>query len=107
MLASASAIENADANDFNEQSLIMSIHLIANIGGIACQVLGAGYLVYQSYFTSRSLLKYKPAITYDNLGPAIEQLAHEVQAQFKHQALGFLLVVIGAALQVYAATASM
>ena len=73
------------------------------IAGILLQLLGAAYLVFQSFRTARKLQKYKGPVTYDSLAPSIETLAHEVGGQFSQQLVGFAFVFLGSALQLYAA----
>ena len=78
--------------------------------GIVIQLIGAAYLVGQSFRTSRKLRKYKSTpVTYDslgttidNLGASVEQLAHEIGSQFKQQLVGFAFVALGSGLQLYA-----
>ena len=81
----------------------MNCHVIATLGGIILQLLGAGYLVKQARFTAIKLAKYKSNITYANFSAAIGDLAHEINGQFKQQMRGFLLVGLGSALQFYGA----
>ena len=78
----------------------------ATLIGVILQLIGAGYLVYQSWRTSRKLAKYKAHVTYDTLGSTIDTLAHELGSQFAQQLVGFLFVVAGSALQLYAAAAA-
>lgn len=79
----------------------MNHQILATIVGIIFQIFGAGWLVWQARFTSKKLIKYKSNITYDNFASAIDDLAQEVHGQFKQQMIGFLLVTIGALLQLY------
>jgi hypothetical protein len=81
----------------------MNCHIVASLLGIIFQLLGAGYLVWQSRFTSNKLAKYKSNITYDNFSAAIDDLAHEVSGQFKQQMRGFILIVAGSVLLFYGA----
>jgi CHASE3 domain sensor protein len=81
----------------------MNCHVIATLVGIILQILGAGYLVWQARFTAIKLAKYKSNITYDNFGTAIDDLAQEINGQFKQQMRGFLLVGAGSLLQFYGA----
>jgi CHASE3 domain sensor protein len=81
----------------------MNCHIIAALVGIILQLLGAGYLVWQARFTANKLAKYKSNITYDNFSAAIDDLAHEINGQFKQQMRGFLLVGAGSILQFYGA----
>lgn len=70
--------------------------------GILLQLLGAAYLVFQSFRTARKLQKYKGPVTWDSLAPSIETLAHEVGGQFSQQLVGFIFVFLGSAFQLYA-----
>jgi CHASE3 domain sensor protein len=79
----------------------MNCHVIATLVGIILQLLGAGYLVWQARFTAIKLAKYKSNITYDNFATAIDDLAQEINGQFKQQTRGFLLVGAGSVLQFY------
>lgn len=83
----------------------MICHINATLFGIVLQVLGVGYLVWQSRETANKLAKYKSNITYDNFAAAIDDLAHEIHGQFKQQMRGFLLLALGSALQFYGALA--
>jgi hypothetical protein len=77
----------------------------ATVVGIVLQLLGAGYLVWQAWCTSRKLAKFS-SITYDTLGATIDTLAHEIGSQFTQQLIGFVFVLLGSALQLYAALAA-
>ena len=74
----------------------------ANVLGIVLQFLGAGYLVWCSWRTSRTLGRYPRAVTYNALGPTIDALTRELRGQFFQQMIGFVFVGGGAALQLYA-----
>lgn len=78
----------------------------ATIIGIILQLLGAAYLVYQSFSTSKKLSKYRTQVTYDTLGSTIDALAHEVGGQFTQQLVGFVFVLAGSAFQLYAVAAA-
>ena len=79
----------------------MSCHIFSTLVGIILQLLGVGYLVWQAKLTSIKLAKYKSNLTYDDLAKAIEDLAYELNGQFKQQMRGFLLVGAGSILQFY------
>jgi uncharacterized membrane protein YidH (DUF202 family) len=81
----------------------MNCHAIATLIGIVIQLLGAGYLVWQTRFTAIKLAKYKSNITYGNFAAAIDDLAQEINGQFKQQMRGFLLVGVGSVFQFYGA----
>jgi hypothetical protein len=78
----------------------------ATVLGIVLQLLGAGYLVFCSWRTSRSLAKYPNEVTYNALGPTIDTLTRELRSQFFQQMIGFLFVVGGAGFQLYASIAA-
>lgn len=80
--------------------------LCAAVIGILLQFIGAGFLVYQSWRTSQKLAKYQTQVTWDTLGATIDSLAHELGGQFLQQLIGFLFVLAGSALQLYAAVAA-
>ncbi len=80
--------------------------MTATIIGIILQLLGAGYLVAQTWLTSRKLARYQTSVTYNNLGSAIDALAQELGNQFGQQLVGFAFVLIGSGLQLYATIAS-
>ena len=61
----------------------MNDHVIATLVGIILQLLGAGYLVCQARSTAIKLAKYNSNITYDNFSTAIDDLAQEINGQFK------------------------
>lgn len=73
----------------------------ATVIGIALQVIGAAYLVYQSRATSRSLGGYKT--TYENFSSQIERLSKELADQYAQQLVGFCFVLVGSGFQLYAA----
>lgn len=77
----------------------------ATITGIVLQVGGAGYLVFQSWRSSRNLARFPIQITYDALGPTIDALTREVRSQVAQQLIGFAFVLAGSALQLYAVAA--
>ena len=81
----------------------MNCQEISALAGIVLQLIGAGYLVWQTRFTAIKLAKYKSNITYDNFAVAIDDLAHEINGQFNQQTRGFLLVGLGSVLQFYGA----
>lgn len=78
----------------------------ATIVGIIFQLFGAGYLVFRSWRMSRSLSKFPEKVTYDSLGPQIDALTRELRSQFLQQMIGFLFVVGGSCLQLYAVLAA-
>ena len=74
----------------------------ATVFGIILQLLGAIYLVYCSWTTSRKFSNYRNAqITYDGSSEVIDNLAHEIGSQFSQQIKGFTLVLLGSAFQLY------
>jgi uncharacterized membrane protein len=77
----------------------------ATIIGIILQLLGAIYLVIQSYRTTKKLQKFKGPVTYGSLSPSIEAMANELSGQFSQQLIGFFFVFLGSAFQLYAAVA--
>ena len=81
----------------------MTCQEISTLAGIALQLLGAGYLVWQARFTAIKLAKYKSNITYGDFAVAIDDLVHELSGQFNQQMRGFLLVGLGSVLQFYGA----
>ena len=78
----------------------------ATIVGIVLQVFGAGYLVFQSWRTSRDLSKFPGQVTYDALGSTINALTRELRRQFFQQMFGFVFVLGGSCFQLYAAAAA-
>ena len=79
---------------------------VATVAGIVLQVLGAGYLVWCAWRTSRNLAKYPKEVTYNAIGPTIDALTRELRTQFFQQMIGFLFVLGGACLQLYASIAA-
>jgi hypothetical protein len=78
----------------------------ATILGITLQLLGGGYLVWQSYRTARALKQHTSGpVTYDTLGTAIDTLAQELGGQFQQQLVGFLFLLAGSGFQLYAVVA--
>ena len=75
----------------------------AIIVGTSLQLLGAGFLLYQSWKTSNSLSKFPSEVTYDSLGSTISALALELKSQFSQQAIGFMFMLVGSGFQLYAA----
>ena len=76
----------------------------ATVIGILLQLLGGGYLVWQSLNTSRSLKAHVSGhVTYETLGTAIDTLARELGGQFRQQLVGFLFLAVGSCFQLYAA----
>lgn len=69
--------------------------------GIALQLLGAGYLLWQSAKTTKTLKPYTD-VNYDNFSSLINQLKNELRSQFKHQGVGFLFLVVGSIFQLLA-----
>jgi hypothetical protein len=68
-----------------------------NKAGIVLQVLAAAYIVFQAGKTAHSLRDMK--VTYDSLEDVILQLGREMSSQFRHQLYGFLVLALGALLQ--------
>jgi hypothetical protein len=77
----------------------------ATIIGIILQVLGAAYLVFQSFRSAKKLKKYKDPTTYGSLSPSIETMASELSGQFSQQLIGFIFVLLGSGFQLYAVVA--
>ena len=77
----------------------------AIIIGIALQLIGAAYIVVQSFRTTRKLQNYSTSgtTTYGNVAEAIEALAKELSSQFFQQLVGFVFLLAGSAFQLYAA----
>jgi threonine/homoserine/homoserine lactone efflux protein len=78
----------------------------ATVVGIVLQVLGAGFLVWCAWRTSRNLGKFPKEVTYNALGPTIDALTRELRTQFSQQMVGFVFVLAGAGLQLYASLAA-
>ena len=74
----------------------------ATIIGIIFQLIGAAYIVFQSFRTTRNLRKYSAPPTYASLAPSIEVLAKELSGQFSQQLIGFVFLFIGSGFQLYA-----
>lgn len=74
----------------------------AIIIGIFLQLVGASYIVFQSFRTTRNLQKYSEPVTYGTLSPSIEALAKELSGQFYQQLVGFVFLLLGSAFQLYA-----
>ena len=83
----------------------MTTQTCVTVIGTIFQVLGALFLVLQSFQTSRKLGKYNAQVTYDNFSSIISDLAREVGGQFRQQLVGFMFVLLGSALQLYGAVA--
>jgi hypothetical protein len=79
----------------------MSINFATCIG-IFLQLIGAAYIVYQSFRTTNKLQKYSTPVTYGTLSPTIETLAKELAGQFSQQLVGFLFLLMGSCFQFYA-----
>ena len=75
----------------------------ATLVGIILQVLAAAYLLFCSWRASTTLGKYKSEVTYGELGPKIDALGQEIGGQFRHQLIGFLLLLVGSGFLLYAA----
>ena len=80
--------------------------IAATVVGVVLQVVGAGFLVWCAWRTSRNLGKYPNAVTYNALGPTIDALTRELRTQFSQQMIGFVFVLVGAGLQLYASLAA-
>lgn len=78
----------------------------ATIVGVVLQVFGAGYLVFQSWSTSRDLSKYPEQVTYGTLHLIINALTGELRRQFFQQMIGFLFLLGGSGFLLYAAAAA-
>jgi hypothetical protein len=76
----------------------MSTSTCLAIIGIILQLIGAAFLVMQSFQTSRKLAKYKN-VTLDNFSSIIGELAGELRGQFLQQLIGFAFFLAGSALQ--------
>lgn len=74
--------------------------------GIFLQLLGAVYLVVQSFLTRKKLQKYREPLTYGTIAPSIEITIQELSGQFSQQLVGFIFVLFGSAFQLYAAAFS-
>ena len=75
----------------------------ATLLGIFIQAAGAAWLVLQAYLTARKLRDFSSRLTFKEFGEAVALLARELASQFWQQLIGFLLVVLGSALQIYGA----
>jgi hypothetical protein len=77
----------------------------AIIIGIILQLIGAAYIVVQSFRTTRKLQNYSApgTITYGNVAQVIEALANELSSQFFQQLVGFVFLLAGSAFQLYVA----
>lgn len=71
--------------------------------GIALQVAGAAYLLWQSSRTTKALKSFTD-VNYNNFAHLLNQLKNELQGQFKHQVAGFFLLLVGSTLQLMALT---
>lgn len=76
----------------------MSTPTCLTVIGIVLQLLGAAFLVMQSFQTSQKLGKYKN-VTLDNFSSIIEELAGELRGQFLQQLIGFAFFLVGSVLQ--------
>jgi hypothetical protein len=72
--------------------------------GIIVQLVGGGWLVFQSSKTAKSLSNFKAQLTYDKIQETLELLAKEVASNFQQQLVGFIFLVAGSALQLYGTT---
>jgi len=80
--------------------------ICATIAGIVLQLFGGGYLVFQSWRTSRDLSRHPETVTFGELAPTIDTLTRELRRQFREQMIGFVFVVVGSGLQLYAVAAA-
>jgi DNA modification methylase len=65
--------------------------------GVVLQVIAAAYIVLQAGRTAKALANFK--VTIDSLEHIIERLGREMAGQFKHQLIGFVVLALGAILQ--------
>lgn len=78
----------------------------ATVIGTILQLLGAGYLVVNSWRTTQKLGKFGEHATYNNFTQMIETLAREIAGQFKQQLIGFVCLLVGSFFQLYAVLAT-
>ena len=65
--------------------------------GILVEIAGAGYLVYCAWQSKRTVAGMKTDM--DSIEHSVEALLREVKGNFSNQRLGFVLLVIGLAMQ--------
>jgi len=65
--------------------------------GIVLEVIGAGTLVVSAYTSSKKIQTHKTDL--DHIQYAVDELIKDTKNQFRTQAIGFLLLVIGLAMQ--------
>ena len=75
----------------------------ATIIGICLQLLGSAWLVWAARSTVKKLQHFQVSLTYDRMGDAVGVLAAELKRRFIQQFNGFVLLLVGAGFQIYAA----
>jgi hypothetical protein len=65
--------------------------------GILVEIAGAGYLVYCAWQSRRTVAGMKTDL--DSIEHSVEALLREVRGSFTNQRLGFVLLVLGLAMQ--------
>jgi hypothetical protein len=75
----------------------MSYYWIIGQAGIILEIIGAGTLVVSAWRASRKILKHKTDL--DHIQYAVDELIEHTKGQFRTQSIGFVLLVIGLAMQ--------
>ena len=73
--------------------------------GTALQLVGAAYLLFQSWRTAAKLSQLPADVQYNSLAPTVNALLAELKTQFRQQTVGFIFVLAGSAFQIYALAA--
>ena len=74
----------------------------ATIIGVILQLIGASYIVFHSFRTTKNLQKYSAPVKYGTISPSIETLIKELCGQFSQQLVGFVFLLLGSGFQLYA-----
>ena len=78
----------------------MNCYWLVGQVGIVLEVFGAGYILYSAYDSKKRIDRHtKTANTINGIGDAVSELARIVGSQFKQEAVGFLILVMGLIMQ--------
>ena len=61
-----------------------------NQAGLVLQLGAAAYLVFVSFASHRTFSRFKTGVTYDGLGPLLDELVKAQRTQFLHQLAAFV-----------------
>lgn len=75
----------------------MSCYWAIGQAGIVLEIVGAATLVISAWKASRKILKHKTDI--DHIQYAVDELISYTNGQFRTQAIGFVLLVLGLVMQ--------